>query len=160
MLLKRFNAFLSRLETAFAFKVKWRGHDTNGQDTHFFRNFSHDWRCTGTGTTAHTRSNKDHIGPFKLLADQFTAFFCCGLADLRICTCTQTTGTLLAQLNFKFGFHAIECLLVRIGTNKLYALDIGLQHMLYSITTRTTYTKHSETGLTIAIAMIVFEKFK
>src|SRR5690606_26275123 len=99
-------------------------------------------------------------GPFRLLADQSTANICCGLADLRLCTSTQTTGTFLAQLNFKLGFRVIQCLLVRIGINKLYALDIGLQHMLYSITTRTTYTKHSETGLTIAIAMIVFEKFK
>src|SRR5690606_16794568 len=104
--------------------------------------------------------HKYHICAFKLLADQFTTFFRCSLAHLRICTGTQTTGTLLAQLNFKFSFQAIQCLLVRIGTNKFYTLNIGLQHMLYSISTRTTYTKYSETGLTISIAMIVFEKFK
>src|SRR5690606_7158716 len=122
--------------------------------------FSDNGCCTCSCTAAHTGGHEYHVGTFKLLTDQLATFLRRCLDHLWIGTCTQTTRTLFTQLNFKFGFHAIQSLFVSIGTDKLYPLDIRLQHMLYGIATRAAYTKYSETGLTNAIVLIVFKKFK
>ncbi len=91
-----------------------------------------------------------------MLTDYFTTFFSGYLSYFRISTCTKTTCTLFAKLDFKWSIHPVEGLFVGISTDKLYTFDIGLHHMLYSITATTAYTKYSETGLTVAIAWFIF----
>ncbi|SST14096.1 Uncharacterised protein [Acinetobacter baumannii] len=88
MSFQRFNTTLSRLLTTTAFKVKWSCYNTNSQNPHFFSNFGNNRSCTSTCTTTHTSGYKHHVSPFKVLTNNFTAFFCCYLAYFRVSTCT------------------------------------------------------------------------
>ena len=84
---------------AFAFVSKRTGYNRNGQDTHFFSDFSHNRSGAGTCTTTHTGSDEQHVCTADGIFDGFAIFLSSGAADFRICTGTQTSSQVCTQLN-------------------------------------------------------------
>ena len=84
---------------AFAFVSKRTGYNRNGQDTHFFSDFSHNRSRAGTCTATHTGSDEQHVCTADSIFDGFAIFLSSGAADFRICTGTQTASQVCTQLN-------------------------------------------------------------
>ena len=82
--LQLFDAILSLFHPALAFKFEWFGDHTNGQNTAFAGGPGNNWGGAGTGATAHTGSDKDHVTISQFCHDFCQAFFGGRTANFRL----------------------------------------------------------------------------
>ena len=94
------NSFFRLQHTPASFKSKRLGNDTDGENTHLFREFG-DNRCSASAcATAHTGRDKYHIGTLQCFFDFIKAFFCGALTELGIGTCALAASHVATNDNF------------------------------------------------------------
>ena len=88
---------------------------------------------SGSGSAAHTAGNEYHIGTLHHLFDILCALLGCLLAYFRLCSCAQSLGQLLTDLDGGRSLTELKCLLIGIDSDELYAADGLVNHSIYSI---------------------------
>ena len=126
------------------FKTERLGHNTNRQDSHLFSCSCQNRSCTGSGSATHTTGYKYHVCTLDCFFELFNTLFCRLFTDLRLCTCSQSFGQLLADLDRRRSLAELQCLLVRVHTDKFYSADLFLYHSIYSIISCTTNADHND----------------
>ncbi len=135
MLAQFFNTFYGRFHALVAFKVEGLGHYAHRQHAFFLGGLGNDRRGAGSRAAAHACGDKDHIR----IADGFTngveAFFRGTCADFRPCSGAEPAGQFLAELNFMFCAGTGKGLHIGVGANERYSSQLGVDHILYGVST-------------------------
>ncbi len=129
---------LGKRHALFAFEVERLGDNRHRQDTQLLSHFSHDRRCTGTGTAAHTCCDEDHVCPFQRRTQCFAIFFCRVTAHFRVRTRTQTFGNVITDLNGLADSCFTQRLRVGIHSKEFHTFDTLAYHVLYGVTAAAT----------------------
>ena len=116
------------------------GHDRHRQSTQIFANFSNDRGRTGTGASAESGRDKYHVTVRQSVSDFFFIFKGRIPADLGICPGPEAFGHTFAQLDPNRRLGYFKGLGVCIGRNKLDTLEIGCDHVVYGVSSRTPDT--------------------
>ncbi len=138
-----FNPNLSLVVSSFSFKLEWNGYNSNRQDIHIFGHFCNNWRCTSSGTTAHSGSDENHFGiGGEHTADFFHAFHGRLFTNFRVSTGSQTFGERNPQLDLnrhRAIFQGLGICVAYYKVNSLYALA---EHMVNGVTSPAPYTNN------------------
>ena len=116
------NALFRLKHPAASLEVEGLGDHAHSEDPHLLGDIGHDGRRAGTGSAAHTGGNEDHIGILQGLGHRAAALLGRLASYLRIGARPLSAGELLTNLNFKGRAGDGKGLLVRIYSDKIYAL--------------------------------------
>jgi len=87
------------------------------------------------------------MGAFKVFVDIVYGFFGSRSANFRARTSTKAGGRFQAELNAVFRLGSVKRLGISIRDNKLDTLQVGIDHVVYGVTTSTTDTEYDYPGL-------------
>ena len=125
---------LRECHTLLAFKVERLSDDSNGQDTQIFCHFSDDWCCTCTGTTTHTRSNKDHVCTFQRRTQCIAILISRIAANFWISASAQSFGDTATDLNRLSNRCFTQRLCIGIYREEFNTFNALAHHVFNSIT--------------------------
>ena len=125
---------LRECHTLLAFKVERLSDDSNGQDTQIFCHFSDDWCCTCTGTTTHTRSNKDHVCTFQRRTQCIAILISRIAANFWISASSQSFGDTATDLNRLSNRCFTQRLCIGIYREEFNTFNALTHHVFNSIT--------------------------
>ena len=133
-----------RTHTASAFKTEGLRHHGHRENAQFLRNLSNHRRSARSRTAAHAGRNKEQIGSADRFRHLFALFLCGSRTDFRTRSRTQSGA---AELDVDVSLGALQCLMVRIGSDKLNALGAVGNHVLDGIAAAATHTDHLDAGV-------------
>ena len=135
ILLQLVDAHLRVAHALLALKLEGLGDNGDGETAQFSCDISHNRRSAGACAAAHTGGDKDKVGSLQQLSQLFTAFLSGALADFGHSTRAQPFGQLFSDLQGVIRMRSGKRLAVRIHSNKVDALQFGLDHAVHGIGT-------------------------
>ena len=87
----------------------------------------------------------------QMVYDLFDAFFSSGSAHSSPGSRTQTLGHFNAQLNARIGFGLLQSLRICVCDNKVYAVQLLIDHIIDRIAACTANAKHRNTRLKFVV---------
>ena len=157
MLAERRDTRLGLLHALLAFKGKRLGHDTDGQDAHFFSDFGDHGRRAGTGAAAHAGRDEHHVGASERRLDVLFAFFRRALSSGRIGAGAFALGDLLADLNFMGSLRTVQSLHICIDRDELNAAHTHLDHAVDSVSAAAACTDHFDLNHVVFVILVEFK---
>ena len=127
----------------FSFEDKGDGDDADSQNIHFLRNAGDDRGGSGSGSSSHSGGDKYHFGTVvQQRFDFFATLFGGFSGTFGTVSGTQSLGNRTPQLQFYGDGRLFQRLVVRVTQNERYVVYAFPVHVVYSVTTTTTYTNH------------------
>src|SRR5258706_5167500 len=146
MFLKLIDAYFGSLHTTHTFKREGPRHHTDGKGTAFACDLRHDGSCACAGAAAHTRCDENHIRAFQHVIEFIRRFFSRFTPNLRITTCTQTTGEFVTEAYACAGFRQQQSLRVGIHSNEFNTLNTFVDHAVDGVRSAATHADHFNPG--------------
>ena len=130
------------IHTTLALKSKGSGHNANGKNTHILGNLRYNGSSAGTGTTAHTGSDKYHLCAGHSVSNRLAALLGGTSANLRLSAGAATLGGLFADLNLMRSGRLSQSRTIRVDRNKLHILNITFYHAVHGVTAAAANTDY------------------
>ena len=137
--------------TGLGLKEEGLGHNSDGQNPLVLGQLGDHRSRPCTGAAAHTAGDKYHIGALDGVGQFLRGLFRGLLADFRLGAGAKTLGQLLSNLNQGGSLAEIQCLAVRVHTDKVDAGDIGANHAADCIVTCSADTHNNNLSLELRL---------
>ena len=129
-----------------AFKEEWFGHHRDRENTLIFGRFGNWSSGAGTGSTAGTASEENHIRTLKDILNFLNTFFRRLATQFRIHAGTEAAGQVFADVDFLFSQRVVEVLSVGVNGHEFHAFNIGTNHVINGVSAGATNSNHFDTG--------------
>ncbi|OQA03742.1 MAG: hypothetical protein BWY67_02394 [Bacteroidetes bacterium ADurb.Bin397] len=141
--LKLFNSCICLCFSFSSFKSKRNRNNCYGKNTHVACNPCDDWRCTGSCSTTHSGSDKNHFGILiQYLTKLFHILNGCFLSNFRNRSCSTAFSQAWSKLYFCWYRTNIKSLMIGVAHQKIDSFYSQTVHVIYSIAAASTYTNH------------------
>ena len=114
------------------------GNDTNGQSTETLGDLRDNWSSTGSGTSASTSCDKNHVRAAQGKFNFFFVVFCSTFADHRVCSGSESAGKFSSNVEFDIGFTHDQVLSVGVYRDELNSALAFFNHSIDGVTSGTT----------------------
>ncbi len=131
---------------ALALEGERPGDHSDGQRAQLAGDAGDHRRSTGTGSTAFTRGDEDHVGPAEQFLDLVLGVFGGLAADLGVGTGAQPSGGVTTDVELDVGIAHQQRLGVGVDGDELHALEPLLDHAVDGVHTAAAYPHDFDDG--------------
>ena len=114
-------------------ELKGLRHHAYRQDSHILGKTGHHRRSAGSRAAAHAAGHEHHVRALNGFLDLLNALLGSLLANLRLGSCSQTLGQLLADLDGPLCLAQLQGLPVRIDPDKFYSANLLIYHAVHGV---------------------------